>query len=760
MAVIYGDYRDNILYGTNQNDTIGGQGGKDQLYGYGGNDLLDQGSEDDTLDGGSGDDVLLDFSWSGNDLLIGGDGNDFIQDLAGRDSLYGGNGNDFLFGGFGNDSLYGDNGDDTLYGGADYDSGDGFDSLYGGYGNDVYRINSTGDQIFEVDYGGWDTVRSSINYTLGTNLEALTLVYDENINGTGNDQNNVITGNIGNNQLRGQGGDDVIAGDSGWASHRQDKNGVPAGRLYNLSRGIHLSNWLNAPGKDIEQNFLTAFTQSDAQNLKAQGFDHVRLVVPDWMVFDWSRPGQLNWQYVGYVDRAIQLLNANGLAAIVSTQSRDFDKKIGDYNYTATISQFWQNLAYHLRNYSPDMVFFEPANEPSGDNPQVWSQIQDWIFGAIRAVAPNHTLIGVPTLKFGPTDNDWSTPESLSRTPLSVYSNVVYSFHVYEPFIFTHQGVTWAGNDLPLIRNLPYPSNPSNVEPLARQLDGSRPDLAAWVRNYGSFRWDVEKIENWMLRVIDWAKRNNVPLIVDEFGAFNEGGISPTDRANWFRDVRSIFEQHGIGWNAITTDANGYGSVGSGSNRQLNPTIANALVGAGNDTIYGGTGNDTLYAEGGNDSLYGEDGNDLLDGGAGTDLLVGGTGNDTLVGWGGNDTLTGGAGSDQFRYGSYSGFHTRDVGADQINDFEMGIDTIALDKTTFASLSSGVGSGFSSSSDFATVNNDAATATSSAIIVYNTATGGVFYNQNGTAAGWGTGGRFVTVVGLPNLTAANFQIIP
>lgn len=102
--------------------------------------------------------------------------------------------------------------------------------------------------------------------------------------------------------------------------------------------------------------------------------------------------------------------------------------------------------------------------------------------------------------------------------------------------------------------------------------------------------------------------------------------------------------------------------------------------GAGNDTIIcdggpdfvrGGDGNDTLYGGGDYDQLIGDAGDDLLFGGADGDRLVGGTGNDTLTGGEGDDDLTGGAGRDVFV------FDTGD-GADQIMDYEAGVDSLML----------------------------------------------------------------------------------
>jgi hypothetical protein len=81
-----------------------------------------------------------------------------------------------------------------------------------------------------------------------------------------------------------------------------------------------------------------------------------------------------------------------------------------------------------------------------------------------------------------------------------------------------------------------------------------------------------------------------------------------------------------------------------------------------------------------------------------------------------------------------------------------------LDKTTFTSISSAAGTGFSVASEFAKVTSDALAATSAADIVYNTTTGGLFYNQNGTAAGLGTGAQFLTLTNKPALTATQFVI--
>ncbi|ESQ88930.1 hypothetical protein ABAC460_14205 [Asticcacaulis sp. AC460] len=177
------------VYGNVGNNTVHGNGGNDTVFGSDGNDLLYGEAGNDTLDG-----------WSGDDTSYGGDGND---------SQYGYSGNDNLYGNDGTDTLLGESGNDYLSGGA------GGDSMVGGTGNDTLYVDDAGDVVSEGASGGTDTVYSLITYTLGAELENLSLVGSLNINGTGNSLNNVIYGNSFNNVLMTGGGTDTIYGQSG-----------------------------------------------------------------------------------------------------------------------------------------------------------------------------------------------------------------------------------------------------------------------------------------------------------------------------------------------------------------------------------------------------------------------------------------------------------------------------------------------------------------------------------------------------------------
>jgi Ca2+-binding RTX toxin-like protein len=169
------------------------------------------------------------------------------------------------------------------------------------------------------------------------------------------------------------------------------------------------------------------------------------------------------------------------------------------------------------------------------------------------------------------------------------------------------------------------------------------------------------------------------------------------------------------------------------------------------ENIIGGNGADRLTGNSLDNSLVG---------GLGDDNLRGNGGNDSLTGGVGNDILTGDAGIDRFIYSSGRVYSPSDIGLDLIFDFTTGTDKFVLSKTTFNTLQSVVGSGLSQGSDLAVVDDDALVDTQAAFIVYSSASGNLFYNQNGIAAGLGNGAAFANLFNQPTtLTAADFIVI-
>jgi Ca2+-binding RTX toxin-like protein len=172
-----------------------------------------------------------------------------------------------------------------------------------------------------------------------------------------------------------------------------------------------------------------------------------------------------------------------------------------------------------------------------------------------------------------------------------------------------------------------------------------------------------------------------------------------------------------------------------------------------------GTANLNAIGNNQNNFLVGNSGSNILNGQAGNDTLIGNAGNDILVGASGNDVLTGGSGSDSFNYVTGAAFTAGAVGVDLLTDFARtagNTDKIKLSSTTF-----------NAGTSFASVGSDALAASSAARITFSTGTGRLFYNQNGSVAGFGTGGNFATlsdingaaISGANTLLATDFAIV-
>ena len=275
--VLVGTSGDDVISGLDGRDQIDGGAGNDSLSGDGGNDWLRGGAGDDRLDGGAGGDgalyddalaavtvslatgiatstvgssagigtdELIGIDWvtgsNFNDTITGSDFSNILRGGAGNDWMDGGSSDDWLIGGDGDDELFGSAGEDVLdalagndalYGGADHDElfgyeGDDFldggtdsDIMLGGLGNDIYIVDTNfdgvSDFISENSGEGVDEVRTSVSYSLGSNLEILRLTGIGAIAGTGNGLANTIHGNDAANSLSGLAGDDQLTGNGG-----------------------------------------------------------------------------------------------------------------------------------------------------------------------------------------------------------------------------------------------------------------------------------------------------------------------------------------------------------------------------------------------------------------------------------------------------------------------------------------------------------------------------------------------------------------
>ncbi|MDP1612335.1 MAG: calcium-binding protein, partial [Sulfuritalea sp.] len=247
-----------LIIGTAYSDTLTGDAG---------GNTLDGGAGVDAMTGRTGDDTYIVDNVGDTAIELPDGGVDTIKSSVSY-TLPANVENLVLTGtaainGTGNDAanrLVGNAADNVL------DGKGGVDALLGGAGDDTYVVDSQADTVVEYTSEGTDTVQSSVSYTLGNNIENLTLTGTDSINATGNDLVNTLTGNAGDNILDGAAGADTMAGGAGDDTYLVDNVGDVVAE--NAAEGIDTvySTVDYALGADVENLVLATGAISGTGN--------------------------------------------------------------------------------------------------------------------------------------------------------------------------------------------------------------------------------------------------------------------------------------------------------------------------------------------------------------------------------------------------------------------------------------------------------------------------------------------------------------
>lgn len=275
-------------------------------------------------------------------------------------------------------------------------------------------------------------------------------------------------------------------------------------RAKSLDNGISVSWFEQTWNNQVLKH--KALKSADFKLLKELGFKSIRLPV----AFTYFEAAHIpDEQIFSHIDNVVKQCNLYGLKLIICYHSGNFN----DNNYeaeTAHITALWLKLVNRYKKQSPDNLFFELYNEPLRINPQLWKDAAYNIVVAIRKLDGQRTLI------IGASN--YNSIYELSRFVKLADENIIYTFHFYEPFLFTHQGAQWVGNQESTV-GVPFPYNAQSfpaINPLAKNTDGEK--------NYDQYQHDGnEQSITDKLRIIkNWASNNNVPLLCGEYGVYNK----------------------------------------------------------------------------------------------------------------------------------------------------------------------------------------------------------------------------------------------
>lgn len=315
-------------------------------------------------------------------------------------------------------------------------------------------------------------------------------------------------------------------------------NTVPKDRLDRLSRGANITQWFQVYRPTNDSHYRSYMTDEEIAMIRGLGLRHVRLCVSPQFLYDPANPQTPIEDHLVLLEEGIRRLHRHDLAVVLDPHNTVQARIENDAQWAGGFPEFWGALAGKLRHFSPDMLIFEVVNEPVFDRRKSdWFALQERIVAAIRKAAPRHTIIA--------TGPNWGGVDGLRKLKPLADPNIVYSFHFYDPFTFTHQGATWSGRVPPLLKDIPFPSSPEAVqEPLSRITD---PEARGWVQDYGNKRWNRERLKERLAQALEWGKQNKVPLYCGEFGVYPK--VSPPEsRRNWFHDFASVLKVSSVGY--------------------------------------------------------------------------------------------------------------------------------------------------------------------------------------------------------------------
>ncbi|MEL6134551.1 MAG: glycoside hydrolase family 5 protein, partial [Bacteroidota bacterium] len=255
--------------------------------------------------------------------------------------------------------------------------------------------------------------------------------------------------------------------------------------------------------------------------------------------------------FLMFLDSAVQWAEDLSIYLIIDNHTFDpavnTDPAVGDI-----LVKVWVQLASRYANTS-DKILYEVLNEPHGIVDAVWGSIQQRVIDTIRTVDNQHTIVVGGA--------DWNGINGLNALPLYTDDNLLYTFHFYDPFIFTHQGASWVLDEMVDLRDVPFPYAADSMPAFPSSLMGT------WIE--GAFNNYVNEgnataMGQQLDIVQQFVQARNVPVFCGEFGVFIPNS-QPDDRKRWYEATRKALEDRGISW-TIWDYKGGFGIFEPGGN--------------------------------------------------------------------------------------------------------------------------------------------------------------------------------------------------
>ena len=329
-------------------------------------------------------------------------------------------------------------------------------------------------------------------------------------------------------------------------------------------RGINLGNGLDAPREGAwgvvldEQHFAMA---------EAAGLDHVRLPVRFSAHAGDDPPYTVDEEFFKRVDWAIERALAHRLSVIVDLHHYEEIMKAPEEN-AARLLGIWSQIALRYKD-RPRSVAFELLNEPSD---KLTSDKLNPLMARVVEVVRAHN----PTRLVFVDGYFWANAEYLHQLVLPEDANVIPSFHMYQPILFTHQGASWMGPEYQTL-GVVFPGPPATpITPVGAAQQ--TPWVRGWFEGYNHLPLETNPggpstVFAHFGHAERYVAKTGKRMYLGEFGAI--ANADPQSRVSYLRLVRQEAERYGFGWAYWDDGGKNQGMVVS--NRTWVPAVKSAL---------------------------------------------------------------------------------------------------------------------------------------------------------------------------------------
>lgn len=323
-------------------------------------------------------------------------------------------------------------------------------------------------------------------------------------------------------------------------------------KLEGYEKGVNLGGWISQCEKELH-HIETFITEKDIEQIASWKTDHVRLPVDYDMIQNEDESPDENGHRC--IENCIKWCKKYGLNMILDLHKTDgyvFDNQKGSTFFESEKLQdkfykIWDDLAERYSKYS-DMMIFELLNEVVDPNvSDLWNEISGKCIDRIRNISKDIKII------VGGTEHNSITSVKKLAPPKD--ENIIYTFHCYEPLIFTHQSAYWI-ETMPLDLKLSYPAPLELYKEKSEKILGDRSGFLMDNR-FGFDKIGTDFFEKLFKEAIEVANERNVVLYCGEYGVIDRA--NPHDALKWFKDINAVFKKYSIGRAAWTYKGKDFG---------------------------------------------------------------------------------------------------------------------------------------------------------------------------------------------------------